>query len=422
VKRNPFKSKIFKRIQSDRDIRPEAASNSREVAASGQGATNLIQQFLTKATLPQEQVKQVLLVGLNSIFEPDSSFTEIDIKQHGEGPWEVFLFEPNKGRIPLSQSGSGLKTILLVLVLLHLVPPSENNKLNQYVFGFEELENNLHPALQRRLFLYLRKIALEKECVLFISTQSSVVIDLFSRDEHAQIIHVTHDGEKAKATRAVTYIQNKGILEDLDVRASDLLQSNGIVWVEGPSDRLYFNRWVEVWTDGELREGVHFQCVPYGGKLLAHLSGAEPDLENDLVKILRVNRNAILLLDSDRRQKGARLSATKLRLIKEMEELDGTPWVTYGREIEHYIPIEALKIRYPGNSIQPVGQFDSFADYLDKIKPGEGERFANNKVTFAAEILPYLAKENLNATSDLGSKLEVVCRLIRKWNSSRPPA
>ena len=33
------------------------------------------------------------------------------------------------------------------------------------------------------------------------------------------------------------------MLNDLDVRASDLLQSNGIIWVEGPSDRIYIKRW-----------------------------------------------------------------------------------------------------------------------------------------------------------------------------------
>ena len=50
----------------------------------------------------------------------------------------------------VSHTGSGIKTILLVLVFLYLVPRIERRTLADYVFGFEELENNLHPALQRR--------------------------------------------------------------------------------------------------------------------------------------------------------------------------------------------------------------------------------------------------------------------------------
>src|SRR5262249_14330420 len=159
-----------------------------------------------------------------------------------------------------------------------------------------ELENNLHPALQRRLLTYLRQVAETEGCRFFLTTHSSVAIDLFARDSLAQIIHVTHDTRKAAAKRVTTYIDNRGVLDDLGVRASDILQANGIVWVEGPSDRLYFNRWVEVVSHGELTEGVHYQCVFYGGKVLAHLSGAEPDINpTEALKILRVNRNAILI-------------------------------------------------------------------------------------------------------------------------------
>jgi putative ATP-dependent endonuclease of the OLD family len=212
------------------------------------------------------------LDDLNCIFEPDASFTRILVQQLGDEKainerWEVFLEESEKGRIPLSQSGSGLKTVLLVLIYLYLVPEIEKKELSHYLFGFEELENNLHPALQRRLLSYLRKKAVEKGCRFFLTTHSSVAIDLFASDDQAQILHVTHDGKRASVRTVKTYIENCGVLDDLDIRASDLLQSNGIVWVEGPTDRLYFNHWIDVWTDRKLKEGTHYQCVFYGGRL-----------------------------------------------------------------------------------------------------------------------------------------------------------
>ena len=75
-----------------------------------------------------------------------------------EDSWELKLEEPVKGRVPLSHTGSGFKTVLLVMANLLIVPklPGIAKKL---LFGFEELENNLHPALQRRLFRYLHQKA-----------------------------------------------------------------------------------------------------------------------------------------------------------------------------------------------------------------------------------------------------------------------
>lgn len=35
-------------------------------------------------------------------------------------------------------------------------------------------------------------------------------------------------------------------LDDLGVKASDLLQANGIIWVEGPSDRAYIHLKIRV--------------------------------------------------------------------------------------------------------------------------------------------------------------------------------
>src|SRR5690606_30637215 len=128
------------------------------------------------------------------------------------------------------------------------------------------------PAVQRRLFRYLRDRAVRDKFLLFLTTHSSAVIDLFSRDDQAQLVHVRHDGRKATVEPVTCHLSRGRVLDDLDVRASDLLQAIVVVWVEGPSDRLYFNRWVELWSGGELMEQVHYQCVWYGGSNIAGVS------------------------------------------------------------------------------------------------------------------------------------------------------
>ena len=33
-----------------------------------------------------------------------------------------------------------------------------------------------------------------------------------------------------------------------------------LIWVEGPSDRIYINRWIELFSEGKLEEGRDHQC------------------------------------------------------------------------------------------------------------------------------------------------------------------
>jgi hypothetical protein len=49
-----------------------------------------------------------------------------------------------------------------------------------------------------------------------------------------------------------------------------------VIWVEGPSDRIYIRHWLKL-ADAHLTEEVHFSIMFYGGKLLSHLSAGETD-------------------------------------------------------------------------------------------------------------------------------------------------
>lgn len=416
---NPLSNKTFKHLIAERDIAQEGEASTPVVSRNGMGITNTIQWFINATTLPRKLVEDALLQELNKIYQPDSSFSRILVQKiMDRNIWEIYLEELTKGQIALSHTGSGFKTILAVLVLLYLIPHMEQKDLRDYVFAFEELENNLHPSLQRRLLLYLREFAIEHGCLFFLTTHSNVMIDLFSRDNKAQIIHVTHDGEKATTRCVQTYIDNKGILDDLDVRASDLLQANCVVWVEGPSDRLYFNRWIELWADGKLKEGYHYQCMFYGGRLLAHISAEDTEQANDGVAILRLNRNAVILIDSDKGNPTARVNKTKKRIAEEITQMSGIAWITKGREVENYIPSKAIAQYYKKSKLTSLEMFDDIAQYLDdNIDNNEGEKFKRIKVEFAARICPILTKDNLSNVLDLSDKLAEICGRIRQWNN-----
>ena len=115
------------------------------------------------------------------------------------------------------------------MLAMHIIPVIAKQPLSRLIFCFEELENNLHPALQKRLFRYIADLAIENESHVFITTHSHIVIDLFSRDHNTQIIHVTHDPEnKGQGKVGLVYSRShhSNIFDDLEVKASDLLQSN----------------------------------------------------------------------------------------------------------------------------------------------------------------------------------------------------
>jgi len=324
--------------------------------------------------------------------------------------------------IALSKMGSGIKTILLVLINLYLIPSLFKKEVNAFYYGFEELENNLHPALQRKLFNYLRIFALKYNTTFFITTHSNVVIDLFGNDSEAQLLHVIHDGSDAKVKAVKNFVDNKGILDDLDIRSSDLLQSNGVIWLEGPSDRIYLKKWIELFSDVELKEGLHYQCVFYGGKLLSHLTiktEKSQDETEDFIDILKINTNLIVVIDSDKQKEDDDLNDTKKRIIAELSSFDyGMVWVTSGKEIENYLTTRIILKHYSldAKSIPDLGQYGNFADYLDEIKDGEGKRFSANKVKFASHISNHMDVADLSTRLDLQEKMTKIVKKIKIWN------
>jgi putative ATP-dependent endonuclease of OLD family len=411
----PLNGKLFRKISAERDINPEAENQTLQLTSTGAGATNIIQTWLNHHNKNATLIEKDLLEKLNGIFEPDGSFQRILVKKIPHtGAWEIYLEEENKGLVSLSDSGSGLKTILLVLLHTIVMPKQEASDLNRYVFAFEELENNLHPALLRRLLTYITDLQKDSGCCVVLTTHSNVTIDFFSKNEDSQIIHVRNDGTCATAKRALGYSDSVNILNDLDVRASDILQSNGIIWVEGPSDRIYIKKWIDLWSGGILEENIHYQCLFYGGRLLSHLSAADPEEVEGAISILKANRNAILLMDSDKSNAKEELNSTKKRVIGEIQKIGGMDWVTKGREVENYLPLEALRKLYNNNGLAGPKHFSKLPDYLKKQKLETAQQF--DKVSFAEKISNLLTKPELERVLDLEEKMKEVCLRIRTWN------
>ncbi len=413
----PFKGKIFRRILAERDIRPESDDASEiNIKADGSYTTRTIQRFLNWRTLDSNLVKKDILNALNQIFAQDAHFSDLVCQlDKDKGSWEIYLEEETKGQISLSSSGSGLKTVIIVLANLILIPKVQEKPLSDYIFGFEEIENNIHPSLLRRLSEFIYQHSQTHNFSYFMTTHSNVLIDQFSRREDAQIIHVTQS-DGVSTTRAVkTYIDNNGVLDDLDVRASDILQANGIIWVEGPSDRIYLNRWIEIATDGQLKEGTHYQIMFYGGRLLSHLSASNEKEFKKSISILNINRKAAILIDSDKNSKQKPINQTKKRIQEEFRKNAGYCWITKGKEIENYLTVDLVNT-LEGSNLKEIAQYSSLFDQLDKCKKGLGRREMKRKALLAEKMASEMDKHNVFPSFDLEQRLTELCTEIRKWN------
>lgn len=126
--------------------------------------------------------------------------------------------------------GTGYQSMIILSILQTYLELS--NRKNGYILIIEEPEVYLHPNLQRKMIETLCRLS-EDNQILF-STHSPITIAPL---EKHQIALVVKENSKAHLEE----IDVKKVIEELGVRASDILMKQGVILVEGPDDKNVIN-------------------------------------------------------------------------------------------------------------------------------------------------------------------------------------
>lgn len=381
-------------------IRKIGGAGSEANDYSGEGIIERIAK-IQNPPLAQQKLKEkfVAINGfIKEVLENDTAEIEIPYERN------MVLVHMDGKTLPLESLGTGVHEVVILAAAATL--------LEETILCVEEPELHLHPILQRKLLKYLSE---KTENQYFFTTHSAHLLDAVE----SEIFHVTQvDGVSCVEAISSTK-QRSNICNDLGYKASDILQANCVIWVEGPSDRIYLNYWLETHSP-DLVEGVHYSIMFYGGRLFSHLTALDQDIENeaveDLISVRKLNRNTVIMFDSDKDRPRARINATKQRLKDEFNSGPGFAWVTKGREVENYLDFnkveESVKAVHPSASnLVNKGEWENLLKYK-KIRSIE-ERTAS-KVKVARHYVECNSAD-LNI-SDLRERMDQLVGFINSAN------
>jgi len=253
--------------------------------------------------------------------------------------------------------GDGVQAIILLTFPIFI------RKNNNCIFFIEEPELNLHPSLQRRI---LNCLSCEfPDHQYFISTHSNHFLEGISEYDNVALYSFKKSFKEDQFhVNKLTSIKTD-ILDNLGVKNSSVLIANCTIWVEGITDRLYIQKFLEVYTnyrtsnDGLdfplFKEDQHYSFVEYAGSNIVHWSFDKTS--DDKINAAYVSNNILLISDTDYNRTG-NIPSSKIKRFDKLKSSLGKNFILIdGKEIENILSpkiIHAVVADYEKVSIEKI--------------------------------------------------------------------
>ncbi|WP_118802864.1 ATP-dependent nuclease [Haemophilus haemolyticus] len=258
----------------------------------------------------------------------------------------------------------------------------------------EEPETHLHPFLQRLLIKNINQIRNKKRLQIFIASHSSVFIDPLAWETN-DVSLFSLDGYGV-----TNQINKTSLFYDLGIKPADAFQSNGIIWVEGPSDRIYIKNWLELYSIENKKEkfveNIHYSFVMYGGALMKYYSS-----DHNEIDINEINRNNLFIFDKDLGYEKYKESIKRSPNIEKLE--------TDGYTIEDYLPEEFFNQYFEKSASE------------ESLKEITKKKSSYSKYDIAIKFSSYKENqkfsESYNQKHNLPEFIEYIYNKILSWNS-----
>jgi len=342
--------------------------------------------------------------------DPQASELELLVTSAGSGEHPLHIITKQADRqvaLPLTRYGSGVEHVMAMAIRILRSGPGK-------IVLLEQPEAHFHAKLQRKFLRFLKDSQSWLRNQYLITGYSDVLISETLDIEGGEVfqVHVQEAEESTPRYSWMKPLHHGKTLEacaDLGIRPWDIFEPNGIIWVKGPSDEIYLQKWIHLYCEKHdltpPREGRDYRVFWYGGSILEYCTVDLPqEIWTDerigaMSNVLSINKNALVVIDRGDGESAATIAqSTTEQNISRMQALCNSLgvlcWITVERSIEHYLP----------QNTQVWRQGELTKAYL------------KNKAAGAVKVIGQLDIEALDMM-DLEERIGEVVARIRGWNT-----